>query len=78
MTLERKDIRAKLTPDMHAALAVLAEVDRLDVGEWIERELCRVIVDRVHAANVISRACASKGITGNRREEPGISGSGRE
>jgi hypothetical protein len=60
MSLERKDIRAKLAPDMHAALTVLAEVDRLDIGEWIERELCRVIVDRVHAANVISRACASK------------------
>ena len=78
MTLERKDIRAKLTPDMHAALTVLAEVDRLDIGEWIERELCRVIVDRVHAATVIAKACAAKGITGNRREEPGTAGSGRE
>jgi hypothetical protein len=78
MSLDRKDIRAKLSPDMHAALTVLAEVDRLDLGEWIERELCRVIVDRVHAATVIATACAAKGIAGNRREEPGARGTTRD
>jgi hypothetical protein len=78
MSLERKDIRAKLAPEMYAALAVLADVDKVDMGEWIERELVRVIEDRLHAASLIADAMVRLGISGNRREQPGKSGSGRE
>ena len=78
MSLERKDIRAKLAPEMHAALAVLADVDKVDMGEWIERELVRVIHDRLHAASLIADAMTRLGITGNRGESQGKSGSGRE
>lgn len=88
MSLERKDVRAKLPPDIHAALTVLCEVSGMDIGEFVERELCRVVRDRVHAASVIADRTARLGITGsgresagvagNRRESPGRSGSGRE
>lgn len=78
MSLERKDIRAKLDPDLHAALTVLCEVDGLDIGEFVEAVVCRVIRDRVHAATVIADRTARLGITGNRRESPGMSGNGRE
>lgn len=77
MSLERKDVRAKLDPDTHAALVVLAEIDQLDIGEFVERELVRVINERVHAATVIAERCARLGISGNRRESAGKTGSGR-
>jgi len=77
MSLERKDIRAKLDPDAHAALQVLCEVDQLDIGEFIERELVRVIYERVHAATVIAERTARLGITGNRRESEGTPGKSR-
>jgi hypothetical protein len=74
MALERKDIRAKLNPDMHEALAVLCDVDGCDFGEFIERELVRVIVKRCHAATVIAERTARLGISGNGRESPGVAG----
>ena len=43
MSLERKDVRAKLHPDMHAAMQVLADTDRMDDGEWIERLIEREV-----------------------------------
>ena len=73
MSLERKDIRAKLDPDTHAALQVLCEVDQLDIGEFIERELVRVIYQRVHAATLIADRTSRLGITGNSRESQGTS-----
>ena len=47
-------------------------------SDAIERELVRVIEDRLHAASLISDAMVRLGIAGNRREQPGKSGSGRE
>lgn len=74
MALERKDIRAKLDPDMHAALTVLCDVDGCDLGEFVERELVRVIVKRCHAATVIAERTARLGISGSGRETAGTSG----
>lgn len=74
MALERKDIRAKLDPDMHAALAILCEVDALDIGEFVERELVRVIRERVHAATVIAQRTERLGISGSSRESQGTAG----
>lgn len=68
MSLERKDVRAKLDPDLHAALHVLCEIDSVDLGEFIERELVRVIRQRVHDATVIAARTARLGISGNGRE----------
>lgn len=68
MSLDRKDIRAKLDPDLHAALHVLCEIDGVDLGEFVERELVRVIRERVHAAKVIAERTACLGISGKSRE----------
>lgn len=78
MALDRKDVRAKLDPDLHEALTVLCEIDQVDIGEFIERELLRVIKQRVHDASETHERTAHLGITGNRRESAGIRGSGRE
>lgn len=77
MALERKDIRAKLDADMHAALSVLCDVDGCDLGEFIEREIVRVVLKRCHAASLIAERTARLGITGSGRESSGTAGSGR-
>lgn len=67
MALDRKDIRAKLDQDVHAALLVLAEIDQVDIGEFVERELVLVIRRRVHEATVIAERTARLGISGKTR-----------
>ncbi len=74
MSLERKDIRAKLDPDMHRALTVIADAEHADIGEFVERVLIQVIRDRVHAATVIAEETQHLGILGKQRELPGIAG----
>ena len=77
MSLERKDVRFKLAPEMHQALTVLAEIAQVDIGEFVEMVVQREVVRRVHEANVVYERTARLGITGNGRESAGMSGSGR-
>lgn len=72
MALERKDVRAKLDHDIHAALTVLCEVDQCELGEFIERELVRVIKQRLHAATVIAERTQRLGISGIGRDSLGV------
>lgn len=65
MSLERKDVRAKLDPDMHEALSILADHDRLDIGEFVELALIQVIQQRFHDASVLHEKIKHLGITGN-------------
>lgn len=74
MSLDRKDVRAKLDPDDHHKLSVLADVDGVDIGEWVESVLVREIAKRVHAATVIADRVRCLGKTGNRQEKPGTTG----
>jgi hypothetical protein len=68
VSLERKDVRAKLDPDMHEALTALCEAEEIDLGVFVERELVRVIKQRVHAATVIVERLARRGKAGSGRE----------
>lgn len=68
MSLDRKDIRAKLEADMHRALVRLAEAEGLDIGEFIERELLIVIRREVHRAMFIASGLQDLGKTGSSRE----------
>lgn len=74
MSLDRKDIRAKLSPEHHAMLKAICEADGVDVGEYIEAVLVPVIERRVHGAMMISTSLLGQGITGNNREKPGVAG----
>lgn len=78
MSLDRKDIRAKLDPDMHRALQVLARVQGKTDAELIEEILVPVIQRRVHEASVIAAEATLAGITGNFRESSGKTGSERK
>lgn len=72
MSLERKDIRAKLDPDMHEALAVLADVDGTDLNELVERVIVTYVESRLHDAIEIHGRAGHLGKAGQNRELPGI------
>ena len=79
MSLERKDVRFKLDPDIHADLADLCDVDGLDLAEFCERVITEAVRSRVHAATVLADRVARRGKTGSRREpDPAPGDSGRE
>lgn len=75
MSLERKDIRAKLDPDHHAQLRAICDIDGVDMGDFIEAVLVPVIQKRVHDAIALASRFPRQGITGSGRESPGIAGS---
>jgi hypothetical protein len=76
--LERKDLRLKLDPDVHAALVALADVKRLELAEFAEQIVAADVRRRVHEATLIAQKTACLGFVGNRRESPGKSGKGGE
>lgn len=71
MALERKDIRAKLDPELHAALKAMCDLEGVDMGEWIEAQLVPVIKKRIHDATVLAAEFQRLGITGSGREKSG-------
>lgn len=73
MSLERKDVRFKVHPDVHQALAVLAEVRGVDIGEYVESIVARDVLKEVHEANVVAQRTAGLGISGKSRESLGAS-----
>ena len=68
MALEKKDVRAKLDPAWHGALAFEAEADGMDIGEWIEHLILRELKQR--GDDSIRRAAVWErlGISGKSRE----------
>lgn len=63
MSLERKDLRLYLDPEIHDGLAILADADRAELKELAERVLRRYVIDRIHAANVIATKAERAGIS---------------
>jgi hypothetical protein len=78
MSLDRKDVRFKLAPEVHAALSVLAECALVDIGEFVEMVVQREVVRRVHEASLIHERTARLGLAGISRESAGTSGRSRE
>ena len=71
MSLDRKDVRFRLDPDVHAAVTVLAEVAQVEIGEWLEMIVQREVVRRVHETTVLHERMARLGILGVGRELAG-------
>ena len=70
MALERKGVRFKIDPDMHAALTALAEIAEIagkDLGEMCEQIVCGEVEKRLHAATVLVERTKRLGISGQRR-----------
>lgn len=74
MSLERKDVRFKLHPDVHQALSVLADVRGGDIGEYVEAIVVREVLKEIHEATVVAQRTAALGISGKSRESLGASG----
>jgi hypothetical protein len=74
LSIERKDVRGKLHPDIHAQLTAIAEIDGRDMGEIVEELVCKYVKARVHDATLLADRIARLGITGNNRESQGVTG----
>lgn len=74
MSLERKDIRAKLHPAWHDLMRAVADSQNLTDAEWLEALIVRELKAQVHVASVIASAAQRAGISGNLRESPGAAG----
>ena len=64
MTLERKDVRAKLDHDDHELMKAVAASYDMDDGQWIEWLIKREVRRELHRANVILAAARHAGISG--------------
>lgn len=71
MSLERKDIRAKLDPEVHEAMVAICERDGLDHGEFVEREIQRVVLDEMNKYMLSRSKFEDLGIIGKIRAKPG-------
>ena len=71
MSLERKDVRCKLDPEVHAAFKAISELDGKDVGELTETLIVEFVTRRIHDATVLADAVARLGIAGNIGAPPG-------
>lgn len=71
MALERKDGRFKMDPDVYEALGALADAHGMDLGEYVEAELLKIIRHEVHVAMVLAAKTAHLDIPGIFRELPG-------
>lgn len=71
MSLDRKDVRAKLDPEMHGALSTFADIDGVDIGEFVEQLIVAAVRKRIHDTIEAAAELRRQGITGNRRENPG-------
>lgn len=67
MSLERKDIRAKLDPELHAALTEICALDGVEIAEFIESLLVPVIRKRCSDAIALAQALERQGISGSGR-----------
>lgn len=77
MSLDRKDLRVYFSPEVHRALLVLADVDRMEPSKLVEQIVEQYVVDRVHAATVIAQRADVAGLarlrpvsTGQDRTDP--------
>jgi hypothetical protein len=78
MALDRKDIRAKLEPQWHEALVRICDREGIDIGVFVEREIERVLSERIHQSILDFEAIHGLGITGKIREQLGIGKAGRK
>ena len=74
MSLDRKDLRVYFSPEVHQALLVLADVDRVEPAKLCEAVIEQYVIDRVHAATVIA---ARADVAGLARIRPVSTGSAR-
>lgn len=74
MSLDRKDVRLKISPEAHQALTAIAELNEKDISEFASLLLERALLGEVHVARVIAQRMAQWGKSGNAGESQGFPG----
>lgn len=78
MSVELRDIRAKVTAEADIALEVECATTGKDKSELVREILQHWAMQRIHAANVLARRLKAEGIAGSLGELQGVPGSPRE
>lgn len=68
MSLERKDVRAKVDADVHQALTAICLAKGMDLAEFIESIIAPEVRRLVHEATVIVESLPRSGKTGTGRD----------
>lgn len=79
MSLDRKDVRLKISPEAHRALAAIADLHEKELSEFASFLLERALLGEAHAAKVIADRMArwgKSGIDGDSEGFPGKTGAG--
>ena len=63
MSLERKDVRCKLDPEIHGAYSAIADLEG-GIAELTEKLIVEYVTRRIHDAKVIMGAVERAGISG--------------
>lgn len=71
VSLEKKDVRTWLTPEAHAVLDAVADLNDKDIGEYASFLLERALMGEAHVAKVFAERVARWGKDRNLPEFPG-------
>lgn len=81
MSLDRKDLRVYFSPEVHAALVAIADLERIEPYKLCERVIEAFVIEKVHAATVLAEHAAVAGLariravsSGSARIEPDAAG----
>lgn len=72
MSLERKDVRAKIEADIHAGMVALCEREGIEHGEFLERLIVREVRLRFHEAIELARIGERLGLSGSLGDRRGV------
>lgn len=78
MSIERKDVRAKLDPEVHEALSRICERDGVDLGVYVEDLIEKTVMDELHKYMLSRSKFEDLGLIGKIRESAGTPGKGRK
>ena len=71
MSLERKDVRAKLDGEPHAKLAAICRRRGVEISEFVETVIVAEVERIAHEAIGIAEDLRKAGFSGTERDEPG-------
>jgi hypothetical protein len=74
MSLEKKDVRLKISAEAHAQLVACADLNEKDISEFGSLLLERALLGEAHVAKLIAERMARWGKAGNPGEKPGRAG----
>lgn len=78
MSLERKDVRLKISAAAHEQLVAIAELNEKDISELASLLLERALLGEAHVARLYAERVARWGKSGTPGEKPGIPGKGSQ